>query len=141
MKNDSRYRYCMGIRLTSITSLPTSRASQWSSMYLISIIALCKSNFYLSYSDHIFVPALSLAIEYHGEYHYRHVPMYQLDKIIFIVTHNRHDLHTDVRKRDQSKQTICLQEGITLITIPYWWNKTSESVAIAIRNARPDISR
>ncbi len=29
-----------------------------------------------AYCDHIFLPDLSLAIEYNGEYHYRSIPMH-----------------------------------------------------------------
>ncbi len=44
-----------------------------------------------------------------------------------------------VRKRDKMKQILCSTHGITLIVIPYWWNRTLESVAQMIRLSRPDI--
>jgi len=75
----------------------------------------------------IFIPELSLAFEYNGEQHYKFVPIYnqELQKI---------------QQRDQFKQMICKDNGITLITIPFWWDKTIESVASTIHYLRPDIS-
>ncbi len=45
----------------------------------------------------------------------------------------------NVHHRDKQKQLICLNGGITLITIPFWWNKTLQSVAHTVHVARPDI--
>ncbi len=44
-----------------------------------------------------------------------------------------------VKQRDHVKQLICSTNGITLITVPFWWDKTTESVAHTIAIARPDI--
>jgi len=44
-----------------------------------------------------------------------------------------------VQKRDIFKNSICKRDGITLIVVPYYWDKTIDSVAQAIRHARPDI--
>ncbi len=44
-----------------------------------------------------------------------------------------------VQQRDEMKKIICDMHGITLLVIPYWWNKTIESVAQTIHFARPDI--
>ncbi len=44
-----------------------------------------------------------------------------------------------IQKRDEFKQTICYQDGITLIVIPYWWNRSVESLAHSIYMARPDV--
>jgi len=73
----------------------------------------------------IFIPVLSLAIEYNGEGHYKSIPIYgDFEK---------------VQKRDIFKNSICKRDGITLIVVPYYWDKTIDSVAQAIRHARPDI--
>ncbi len=44
-----------------------------------------------------------------------------------------------MQQRDQFKKVVCEKDGITLIIIPYWWNKTLESVAMTLHHARPDI--
>ncbi len=44
-----------------------------------------------------------------------------------------------VAKRDVEKQVFCRQSGVTLITIPYWWNRKMESLAKTIHFHRPDI--
>ncbi len=74
----------------------------------------------------IFVPDLSLAVEYNGSYHYINRP--------FLFA----DLQT-VQKRDLRKQTICKANGITLLIVPYWWDNTIQSVAQSLHLARPDI--
>jgi len=73
----------------------------------------------------IFIPEYSLALEYNGEYHFKQVPV-----------------HGDVemiKKRDLHKEIMCTENGYTLIVIPFWWDKTIESVAQTIHLARPDI--
>jgi len=73
----------------------------------------------------IFVPDLSLAFEYNGEQHYMSIPFFN-----------------DVgltKKRDKNKQVICKYSGITLIIIPFWWDRTIDSIAQTICYARPDI--
>ncbi len=44
-----------------------------------------------------------------------------------------------VQQRDRSKRSICEAQGITLIVIPYFWNKKMESVANTLHMTRPDI--
>ncbi len=85
----------------------------------------------------VFVPNLALAFEYNGEYHYKFVPLYHLRfslRLPFI------HYTPDVERRDQQKNQHCLKLGITLITIPYWWDEELSSLASTIRRARPDIS-
>ncbi len=73
---------------------------------------------------YIFIPSLSLAFEYNGEYHYKLVPIH----------HSGH-----IQERDTKKRAWCQAHGITLITIPYWWDKKPESVATTLHMIRPDI--
>jgi len=73
----------------------------------------------------IFIPELALSFEYHGEYHYQFVPI--------------HDDIAKVQQRDQSKQEICKSRGISLIVIPFWWDKYLESLSHTIHKYRPDI--
>ncbi len=66
-------------------------------------------------------------MEYNGEYHYIHVPI--------------HDERCAERvvQRDEQKRLLCAQDGITLVVIPFWWNRKVESVLVTIHNERPDI--
>jgi hypothetical protein len=74
----------------------------------------------------IFLPQLSLALEYQGEHHYLPtdlfggLPVYQ--------------------RRDQSKRKFASQFGITLISIPFWWDHSSASLSSTIQYYRPDIN-
>ncbi len=44
-----------------------------------------------------------------------------------------------VQQRDHFKRVVCDHTGITLIVIPYWWDRTVESVAGTIHAVRPDM--
>ncbi len=77
-----------------------------------------------------------MAIEYNGEYHYKFVPVY-----LSIISSSLLFRHASwkVQERDKLKRWICSRDGITLVVIPYWWNKTPESIARTIHEARPDM--
>ncbi len=57
----------------------------------------------------------------------------------FVAKDFRHDNDEDVQQRDEFKQEVCYANGITLIVVPYWWNRTKESIAKTVHMARPDI--
>jgi hypothetical protein len=72
----------------------------------------------------IFLPHLSLAFEYQGEQHYVSNFMGS----------------PDIRqRRDQSKLKFASQLGITVISIPFWWDRSPNSLASTIQYFRPDI--
>jgi hypothetical protein len=73
----------------------------------------------------IFLPNLSLACEYQGETHY-------FSNHIF-------GRATDRQRADMMKQTFATRAGITLVVIPFWWNKSLSSIASTIQALRPDI--
>jgi hypothetical protein len=73
----------------------------------------------------IYIPSLALAFEYQGEVHYKDISMYGELGI-----YNR---------RDSYKRGISKEHGITLIEIPFWWQKTEASLISTIRAVRPDI--
>ncbi len=50
-----------------------------------------------------------------------------------------HDSGNKISQRDAQKREICARDGITLIVVPYWWNKSVQSIALAIHRARPDV--
>jgi len=73
----------------------------------------------------IYIPELGLAFEYQGEPHYFSIPIYGSLK--------------QRQSNDKLKEESSKEMGITLICVPYWWNKTKESLAAFIRNVRSDI--
>ncbi len=86
----------------------------------------------------IFIPNLALAFEYNGEHHYRSVSMYPTLQDCILL--NRFEVLEKVQQNDQVKRQICDNNGITLLVIPYWWDKTKESLAQTLHAVRPDIS-
>jgi hypothetical protein len=47
---------------------------------------------------------------------------------------------SDRQRADQIKRNFASQMGITLISIPFWWDKSPNSLASTIRLYRPDIN-
>jgi hypothetical protein len=72
------------------------------------------------------MPDLSLALEYQGEMHY------YSSHIFGRATTRQH--------ADQVKRKFAKDLGITLIPIPFWWDKTSSSIVATILASRPDIT-
>eukprot|EP01121_Diplochlamys_sp_Union-15-3_P014658 TRINITY_DN4702_c0_g1_i1.p1 TRINITY_DN4702_c0_g1~~TRINITY_DN4702_c0_g1_i1.p1 ORF type:complete len:298 (-),score=53.12 TRINITY_DN4702_c0_g1_i1:92-985(-) len=66
----------------------------------------------------IYIPTHELAIEYNGYQHFH-------DHLIFGPA-------TMYRQRDKEKKESCEANGITLISIPYWWNFDRESIVEAL---------
>jgi hypothetical protein len=66
-----------------------------------------------------------MVIEYQGETHY-------YDISVFGSAEKR-------QQNDKIKQHACKQFGLTLISIPFWWDKSSESLAATIAWLRPGI--
>ena len=62
----------------------------------------------------IFLPKYSLAFEYQGQQHY--YDAYHLG------------FQRSYRERDEEKRIACIQEGITMIEVPYWWNFDKKSL-------------
>ena len=67
----------------------------------------------------IFVPSINLGFEYQGEQHYDDMPQAfgHLESYHF---------------RDKFKQSLCDQQNISLINIPYWWDLSSSSIIHSI---------
>jgi hypothetical protein len=74
----------------------------------------------------IFIPHLSLALEYQGEQHYSSSVLLGDPAIR--------------QRRDRCKRKFASQFGITLISIPFWWDCSSDSLASTIEYYRPDIN-
>jgi hypothetical protein len=88
---------------------------------------------YLSYSNtnfpielDIYIPSLNIAFEYQGEYH-------------FYSPHHQSGSPSNIQKRDKEKLDKCNANNITLITIPYWWDRTCDSLKATIHRYRCDL--
>ncbi len=44
-----------------------------------------------------------------------------------------------MEERDKQKKRACVDMGITLITVPYWWDGQLFSLATTVHTNRPDI--
>jgi hypothetical protein len=73
----------------------------------------------------IFIPKLSLAVEFQGQQHFQ--PHYIFGSF------------ATQQFKDNQKRAACSRAGITLIEIPYWWDKTKQSLAATIQQQRPDL--
>ncbi len=72
----------------------------------------------------IFLPELQLAVEYQGNQHYK--------------MHFLFGSPSDQQQRDAEKRQQCRKLGISLIEVPYWWDKNKASLVATIHHVRPD---
>jgi len=73
----------------------------------------------------VYVKTFSIAFEYQGEQYYRSRSIY--------------GSHTNQQKTDEEKKILCQNHGITLIEIPFWWDRKKESLIATINKHRPDV--
>jgi len=69
----------------------------------------------------VFVPTLNLALEYHGQQHYEENYWF--------------GSRTDSEEREEEKRQACNLLGITLIEVPYWWQR--DMVCMTLGNFSP----
>jgi len=79
----------------------------------------------------IFIPSLSIAFEYQGEYHYYDISVFQPDGSKSL---------QQIRQRDLIKEQLSIANGITLFQIPYWWDKQPQSLLNTIQSSRLDLN-
>jgi len=61
----------------------------------------------------IFLPELALAFEYQGEGHYKPVSVWGNEEGLKVV-----------QALDEQKRRACMAGKITLIEVPYWWDRS-----------------
>jgi hypothetical protein len=76
----------------------------------------------------IYIPSINLAVEYQGEQHYE-MTSYFKDK----------ERVGKQRMRDKEKEKACLEAGIKLVQVPYWWDGTCASLVATIIGKYPDL--
>ena len=69
----------------------------------------------------IFLPKENLALEYQGEQHF---------KDIYGMGPQRKQ-----KQRDDEKREACLERGITLVEVPFWWDENRDSLQNSIHQA------
>lgn len=72
----------------------------------------------------IYIPSLQLAFEFHGQQHFHH---------------GHRGLLLEQQQRDREKIEACRKVGVTLVIVPYWWDRKKESLMKTIKQLRPDI--
>lgn len=75
----------------------------------------------------IFLPGHRVAFEYQGEQHYRDHYFFGLKEMY--------------EKKDHEKKIACQKLGITLIPIPFWWDKQEISLATIIAHNCPNLAQ
>jgi hypothetical protein len=75
----------------------------------------------------LFIPEHRFAVEYDGIYHYKDVISLQGN-----ITQ---------RNRDPEKVAAALKEGITILSVPYWWDGSASQLANSIHAVRADLIR
>ena len=74
-----------------------------------------------------FYPELKIAVEYQGQQHYKTKTIFQQSSI------------EEDKYRDIQKIVMCKAKGITLIEVPYWWDRKYPSLFATVYNQRPDL--
>jgi ATP-dependent DNA ligase len=94
-----------------------------------------------AYELDFFFPQLNIAVEYQVSLTcYFMFTLFQGQQHFRNVMHFHHAGTLDEGKsRDMTKSALCKQKGITLIEIPYWWDRSYESLAATVYSYRPDV--
>lgn len=95
----------------------------------------------------VFVPSFNLALEYQGEQHYNNSSNNNNDSNDLEYQHQVNKLNKSssinysygIQGRDEEKAQACLSVGITLISVPFWWDQSIQSLKVIINKERPDI--
>eukprot|EP01114_Cavostelium_apophysatum_P018467 TRINITY_DN5712_c0_g1_i3.p1 TRINITY_DN5712_c0_g1~~TRINITY_DN5712_c0_g1_i3.p1 ORF type:complete len:458 (-),score=93.25 TRINITY_DN5712_c0_g1_i3:618-1991(-) len=74
------------------------------------------------------IPKHNLALEFQGHHHY-----------IQLYKDTKSEKYENQNRRDREKRRECEALGITMIEIPFWWDKTQDQLLATIKTKRPDI--
>lgn len=55
------------------------------------------------------------------------------------IFHNDTNSLEEFKKRDVQKESLCKHNEITLVKVPYWWDKKKESLIATICKERSDL--
>jgi hypothetical protein len=77
----------------------------------------------------LFLPGLNLAFEYQGEQHYSDLSPSAFSPL---------ELYEE---RDRIKKQLCRDLGISLVQVPYWWDRQLPSLRATITEACPEVSK
>lgn len=69
-----------------------------------------------------------LAFEYQGEHHYENLSYFTTPT-------------SKVQEFDNLKLSKCIELGITLVQVPFWWDLRKNSLVKLTRSQRPDLLR
>jgi allophanate hydrolase subunit 1 len=72
----------------------------------------------------VYVPSMSLALEYQGVQHYYKHYLWRFEEQVM---------------RDKEKREACKNAEIHLIEIPYWWDKSSSSLMATLKERCPHL--
>jgi len=75
----------------------------------------------------VWIPSLSLVLEYQGEYHSVDLPGSGYDSV------------DDVRTRDTVKKELCENNGLIYVAVPYWWDGKKDSLSSTLRQYIPEV--
>jgi hypothetical protein len=71
--------------------------------------------------------------------------LFNLLEILFQEAHHyRNEKHicqplSVIESQDMMKKMQALRQGITLIIVPFWWDRTPQSLIATVKAARPDL--
>ena len=69
----------------------------------------------------IYIPSLNIAFEYQGQQHFDEIPKAFAPFLLY-------------SSRDEEKIRLCNERNISIIYVPYWWDKTTDSLISVINN-------
>jgi len=75
----------------------------------------------------IYLPEKKLAIEFHGEQHYSEIPSAGFSGL------------KERKIRDKEKARICVENGINLVIVPFWWDNKLESLLEVLHTSEKEL--
>eukprot|EP01114_Cavostelium_apophysatum_P021346 TRINITY_DN7423_c0_g1_i1.p1 TRINITY_DN7423_c0_g1~~TRINITY_DN7423_c0_g1_i1.p1 ORF type:complete len:1013 (-),score=259.24 TRINITY_DN7423_c0_g1_i1:4-3042(-) len=73
----------------------------------------------------VFVPSLNIAVDYRSQKYFLWTPLY--------------GAYDSYHRLAEEKRKACQDAGITLIEIPFWWNKSRSALGLTILRSSPEL--